>query len=285
MKPAKLRLASALLYQMSRVLTVRFPCRRREAAFGGRGDPENGNALVASGLLRGFVPRNHEKRQDAWRSAPADIATDPYHSRERVCEKFQDCRRAARVPGRHSRVGGNPFRMLQQALRWVPACAGATRRPQVHALGRSGQDFRRVVLGNRAGSAAIEFGLAVPLLAILVTGVIEVGFTMYQAMQVTYAAEAGLFYATKNGWDQTGIQNAALSVTGLSGMSAAASQFCGCPSASGITIAACSDSCGCGDQPSQYIKISVSLTRRSIIPNSGLPLPATISAQSILRQN
>jgi Flp pilus assembly protein TadG len=145
--------------------------------------------------------------------------------------------------------------------------------------------FTSVLPGKSAGSAAIEFGLAVPLLAILVIGVIEAGFSVYQAMQVTYAAEAGLFYAAKNGWNQTGIANAAQTATTLSGMSVSASQYCGCPGATGITAAICGATCGSGYQASQYIQISVSLTRRSIIPNSGLPLPSTVSAQSILRQN
>src|SRR5208337_1942336 len=91
----------------------------------------------------------------------------------------------------------------------------------------------KAIQGDSPGTAAIEFGLAIPLLAVLVIGIIEVGFSVYQAMQVTYAAEAGLFYAAKNGWNQTGIANAAVNSTGLTGMNATASQFCGCPSATG----------------------------------------------------
>ncbi len=143
----------------------------------------------------------------------------------------------------------------------------------------------KAIQGDSPGTAAIEFGLAIPLLAVLVIGIIEVGFSVYQAMQVTYAAEAGLFYAAKNGWNQTGIANAAVNSTGLTGMNATASQFCGCPSATGITTAACGSTCASGSQTGQYIQIGASLTRRSIIGNSGLLLPSTISAQSILRQN
>ncbi len=145
--------------------------------------------------------------------------------------------------------------------------------------------FTRAVLGDLSGTAAIEFGLAIPLLAVFVIGIIEVGLSMYQATQVTYAAEAGLFYAVKNGWNQAGIANAAVNATALQGINATASQFCGCPSAAAIATAACGSTCASGSQPGQYIQISVSLTRRSIIGNSGLPLPSTISAQSIFRQN
>jgi Flp pilus assembly protein TadG len=138
---------------------------------------------------------------------------------------------------------------------------------------------------RQAGTAAIEFGLGIALLAVVLTGIVEVGFSMYQAMQVTYAAEAGLFYAAKNGWDASGIANASVNASGLAGMTATASQYCGCPSALGIAQVSCGSTCTGGSAASQYIGLTVSMTRRSIIPNSGLGLPSTISAQSILRQN
>ncbi|MGO9545954.1 MAG: TadE/TadG family type IV pilus assembly protein [Rhodomicrobium sp.] len=146
---------------------------------------------------------------------------------------------------------------------------------------RTGKSARRDI----AGTAAIEFAISIALLAVLVTGIVEVGFSMYQAMQVSYAAEAGLFYAAKNGWNSSGITNAAVSATGLSGMTATASQSCGCPSTSGIATVTCGSSCASGTAASQYININVSMTRRSVISNAGLGLPVTISAQSILRQN
>ena len=146
---------------------------------------------------------------------------------------------------------------------------------------RYGKGVRRAL----AGTAALEFGLAIPFLAILVTGIVEIGFSMYQAMQVTYAAEAGLAYAAKKGWDSTGITNAAVNSTGLSGMSVTPTQFCACPSTSGLTTATCSTTCSSGNEAGQYIKISVSLTRKSIVGATSFGLPSTVSAQAILRQN
>lgn len=143
----------------------------------------------------------------------------------------------------------------------------------------------KATLADRSGTAAIEFGLAIPMLAILLAGIIEVGFSMYQAMQATYAAEAGLFYAAKNGWNATGIENAAVNAASLRGISANATQFCGCPGATGIAAATCGSTCASGFQAGQYIEISVSAPRLSIIGSSVFGLPSTVSAQSILRQN
>jgi Flp pilus assembly protein TadG len=146
---------------------------------------------------------------------------------------------------------------------------------------RQGKGSRRA----RAGMAALEFGLAVPLLVILLTAIAEIGFSMYQAMQVVYAADAGLAYAAKNGWDSSGITTAAQNATGLSGMSATPTQYCGCPTATGITPATCSSTCASGNTAGQYVKISVSFTRMSLIGATGFGLPSTFSAQSILRQD
>ena len=146
---------------------------------------------------------------------------------------------------------------------------------------RHGKGSRRAL----RGTAALEFGLAVPLLALLLTAIVEIGFSMYQAMQTNYAAEAGLAYAAKNGWDSSGIASAATGSTGLSGMTATPTQFCGCPSSTGIATVTCGATCSGGQTAGQYITISVSLTRTSILGTTGCGLPSSFSAQSILRQN
>ncbi|MGO9486907.1 MAG: TadE/TadG family type IV pilus assembly protein [Rhodomicrobium sp.] len=145
--------------------------------------------------------------------------------------------------------------------------------------------YSKGVWRGRKGTAALEFGLAIPFLAVLVTGIVEVGFSMYQAMQVTYAAEAGLACAAKNGWNASSIESAATGATGLTGMTATATQFCGCPSTTAIATATCGTACASGYTAGQYIKINVSLTRKSIVSAASFGLPSTVSAQAILRQN
>ena len=153
--------------------------------------------------------------------------------------------------------------------------------------GRTGE--RKGRRHAQRGTAALEIALAVPLLVLLLTAVIEIGFAMYQAMQVNFAAEAGLAYAAKNGWDSAGITSAATGSSGLSGMSSTASQFCACPSATGLANATCGATCSSGSGSpllaGQYIQVSVILTRQSIIGVTGFGLPGRFSAQAILRQN
>lgn len=140
---------------------------------------------------------------------------------------------------------------------------------------------------NERGTTALEFGLFVPLLVTLLVGIFEIGFAMYGAMQVHNAAEAGLIYAAKNGWDQAGIANAVVSSSGSSTIQAspAPAQFCGCPSNSGVQTVSCNAQCSNGDAPGEYIRIEASLDRTTLFAGTGLSLPATLTAQVILRQN
>ena len=59
---------------------------------------------------------------------PSPQTSHERHSREGACEIIEIAT-FAKTPQRHSREGGNPFIKLEQALIWVPACAGTTPRP------------------------------------------------------------------------------------------------------------------------------------------------------------
>ena len=147
---------------------------------------------------------------------------------------------------------------------------------------------RSVLLANETeGSVAIELGLLIPLLAIFVTGVVELGFGLYQAARVYDASEAGMLYAAKYGWNATGISAAVVNATSAPGIAAtpSPSQFCGCPGTTAVATVICSSTCANGSVPSQYIQINASLTRQSIVSFPGLGLPSTLTAQAILRVN
>jgi Flp pilus assembly protein TadG len=138
-----------------------------------------------------------------------------------------------------------------------------------------------------SGTAALEFGLAAPLLLIMLMGLVELGSAMYQTMQVYNAVEAGALYAAKNGYDAAAISAAVVNATGTPGITAtpAPVQFCGCPDASGIVETACNATCNDGKPPGQYVRISAALTRVTILPYPALGLPDTLTAQSVVRLN
>jgi len=148
---------------------------------------------------------------------------------------------------------------------------------------------RHRCIGN-SGAAAIEFALLGPLLLILLVGAVELGFAMYQAMQVYNAVEAGVVYAMSKGWDEAGISTAVVNGSTVPGLTAtpAPVQFCGCPEAGGIAEVACTDplpTCVDGDRAGQYIRISAALPHQTILPFPSLGLPPTMTARSIIRLN
>ena len=114
-------------------------------------------------------------------------------------------------------------------------------------------------------------------------GVVELGFAIFQSMQVRNAVEAGAVYASQNDWDATAVANAVVSASNTSGITAtpAPSQFCGCPTAAGVTTWTCGTKCASGDAPGVYALISAQIPHQAILP--GLPLPTTLSAQATVR--
>lgn len=90
------------------------------------------------------------------------------------------------------------------------------------------------------GAALVELAVALPLLAVILVGTIDFGRAFRETMIITNAARAGAQYGAQsiyNSGDQTGMQNAALgvlSVNGVtSGASATAVRQCYCASGSG----------------------------------------------------
>lgn len=138
-----------------------------------------------------------------------------------------------------------------------------------------------------SGTAALEFALTVPFLVVFLMAVAELGFAMYEAMQVYNSAEAGVLYASKNGFDSAGISAAVVNATGAQGVTAspAPTQFCGCPQTSGVTTISCSATCTGGTAPGQYARVYAALPHQSILPAFALPIPATLTAQAIIRLN
>jgi Flp pilus assembly protein TadG len=164
---------------------------------------------------------------------------------------------------------------------------------------RFGNPFWRA---SESGTAAIEFGLFIPVLLIVLMGTVELGFLMYEGMQVNNAAEAGMLYAAKNGWDLTGdptgtaIKNAVVGAsvlpTGLNALTAtpAPSKFCGCPTATSITNLGtqppCSATACSGSPAGTYVQVNAALTHTVIIPTpTSWGIPATLTATAVIRTN
>ncbi len=150
---------------------------------------------------------------------------------------------------------------------------------------------------SRSGAVAIEFAFSLLFLLPLVFGTAELGIAVYQSMQVYAAVEAGAMHALTNGWDEPGIINAVQQTFGATPQNDVTNvtatppptHFCGCPTGSNVVdtgmVPPCTTypNCANGNPQREYIEISASLPRASMIPSATFGLPATFSARSIVR--
>lgn len=159
----------------------------------------------------------------------------------------------------------------------------------VHRVSRAGSIgmFRRFfnrAARNTSGAAAIEFGVVVPLLVLMVTATIDIGFGVYRKIQLEGAAQAGAEWAIRNGFDANGISNAVTSATKAS-ITASPSpvQFCGCATGSSVNPVACGTPCSGGALAGTYATVSAQLTYNTTLNYSVVPSTYNFGAQSTVR--
>jgi len=139
---------------------------------------------------------------------------------------------------------------------------------------------------DEKGTAAVEFAIATPLLAMMVIGVVEIGFSTNQQIETQAAAAAGALYATENGWNSAAIAAAVTSAKPGSNIlaSPAPSLSCGCPTSPPpvVTAIACGSTCPDNFAARRYVLVSASKTRVSFLAST-LPLPTTLNATATAR--
>lgn len=143
-----------------------------------------------------------------------------------------------------------------------------------------------------AGVAAIELAMVTPLLVTGVLGAGELGITILRETQVQFAAQAGITYATANGFDAAKISTAITNATTYSDITAtpAPVQFCGCASATGVTvISTCAATCTCTSTctgeftAGTYVTSSAKALFSPIIPNPWQASTVTLTSQATVR--
>jgi hypothetical protein len=140
-----------------------------------------------------------------------------------------------------------------------------------------------------AGVAAIELAMVSPLLVTGVLGAGEMGFTIFRQTQVSFAAQAGADYALAHGFNVTNVSNAIVNATAFTAITAgpaAPSQFCGCPTATGVTVGAappCSATCSGGSKAGTYVQANSQAQFSPIIPNPWQSDPVTLAGKAIVR--
>jgi Flp pilus assembly protein TadG len=146
----------------------------------------------------------------------------------------------------------------------------------------------RTLLRTEAGTSAVEFALAAPMLLGLLVPIGDLGMAYSQQIQVQQAAQAGAQYAAFHPWNShsvTAISNAVTSAGTLAGITAspAPSQACGCPNGSAITSATCNSACPNGEAAGYYVVVGAQLRYTPRLPYSVLGNSTILSARSTVR--
>lgn len=143
--------------------------------------------------------------------------------------------------------------------------------------------FARVAR-DRSGVAAVEFSIVVPLLTLMVIAIADIGFAVFRKAQVEDAAQAGVEWAIRNGFDSNGISNAVTSASNASIIaSPAPAQFCGCATTSSISAVACGTPCPDGTLAGTYATVSAQLTYNTTLNYGVAPVTYVFGSQSTVR--
>lgn len=106
---------------------------------------------------------------------------------------------------------------------------------------------------DRSGNVMIEFALALPVLALLLVGMADLGSFSLQKSAMLQGAQAGAQYGIIDATNTANINSTAQSATGLSGVTATSSVFCECVAGTTVT---CTTTCSGGATLKQYITVN-----------------------------
>ncbi|MGD9979270.1 MAG: TadE/TadG family type IV pilus assembly protein [Hyphomonadaceae bacterium] len=120
---------------------------------------------------------------------------------------------------------------------------------------------------NRRGASAVEFGLIMPVLAVTLLGIAEVGQIVYQRTDMHGALRSGGQYVLNGGRDLAAAREIVVrSWTGMPEDAVVeATRFCLCSN----VAHACSSPCSGGSVPEAYIRLRATATLGGIVVDYG----------------
>ena len=145
----------------------------------------------------------------------------------------------------------------------------------------------RLLPRSDRGSAAVEFGLAAPILVGLLVPVADLGIAYSQKILVDQAAQAGAQYAALHPWNSNSATEIANAVTSATTLPIAATpaprQICGCPTGSTITEVTCGNICSNTETAGYYVVVNGQLPYTPVLPYSVLGNSVTLASQTTVR--
>jgi Flp pilus assembly protein TadG len=138
---------------------------------------------------------------------------------------------------------------------------------------------------NDSGMATAELAMIAPIFILFLVGSIDVGSAIHRNMQVQTAAHAGMQYVIARGYSSSGISSAIANATSATGitMPENPTQFCGCPTASGIATATCGTTCAIGGSAGTYARIKARGTYQTYFSYPAIPSSYVFTHETMVR--
>jgi Flp pilus assembly protein TadG len=135
---------------------------------------------------------------------------------------------------------------------------------------------------REAGSSLIEFGLAFPLLMLILVGTADFGRVFYTYVTLASAAHTGAEYGATSApkiYDSAGIRQAALNdAQDLTGVTVTSTPTCQCSNGSPVNCATTSCS-----PLRYYVTVKAAKTFQTLIPYPGIPSSTDVTAVAVIR--
>lgn len=143
---------------------------------------------------------------------------------------------------------------------------------------------------DHSAVAAIEFGLLLPLFALIVVGAIDFGLAFDAKLRLSNAVGEGAQFSFLTGPNvqaaqvQTVVQSAStLSPVNVNVTYSASSCYCLTGSPASLTQQNCSTSCANGTPPGKYVSIAATYTYQPIFPSYHLLANSVLSENATVR--
>jgi len=129
---------------------------------------------------------------------------------------------------------------------------------------------------NSKGTAAIEFALALPILLLLLSGLVNFGLIIAKKNALTGIVSVGMLYAFGNQSTPALVQTSMAASTDISPLTLTVTQTCECLDGSQpLCVVNCSD----GKLPAKYVNITANSTVNLVVPAFVItnPFPITVT--------
>jgi Flp pilus assembly protein TadG len=141
----------------------------------------------------------------------------------------------------------------------------------------------RKIRRDERGVTAIEFAIIGPILIGMFISIVDLGLGLYNQVQLANAAQAGASYAMQKGYNASAMTTVAQAATRLTGVTVTTSQFCGCPSSSGVTVTACTNNCSDGLAAGTFAQVNATKDYSTLLSYPGLPSSFHLSETATAR--